>query len=307
MDQVSQSAPSEQASLQAPKKSNTCLVVAIILFIIFIVLAAGGYLIYKKGSGVLKSAVSSITLNPNCKQNDPDLCKFLNNWQSIDYFTANSTSTFEGKEQKSVMKSVGDDKFQMTNITGGSENYNMISIGNTTYTKDYTDGKWLKTTLEPTKSDASATEIKDEFDFNVEEDQTTYKKIGKEACGKLTCFKYQVIDPQMAELNSKEYILFDDKDYLLRKTITEGPDNNLATSEFDYSKITIIEPSPIKEGPTNIQIQSTTSGSSSTNTTSNSSSDSEQTMEEIQQELENISTELQNADQPAIPAEPVVE
>lgn len=111
----------------------------------------------------------------------------------------------------------------------------------------------------------------------------------------------------MTELNSKEYILFDDKDYLLRKTITEGPDNNLATSEFDYSKITISEPSPIKEGPANIQIQSTTSGSSSTNSTSNSSSDSEQTMEEIQQELENISTELQNADQPAIPVEPVVE
>jgi hypothetical protein len=258
-------------------------------------------LLYKKGSTSIKSITSKVALNSNCKYNDPDLCKFLNNWQDVKYFTANSTSTFEGKQQQTVMKSINPDKFQMTSLAGSAENFNMISIGDTTYTKDYTDNKWLKVTSE--KESDTVKSSKDEFDYNLEEDKTEYKKIGTEACGKLTCFKYQVIDPEQADFNSKEYILFDNKEYTLRKTITEGPDNNIAIIEFDYSKISIDVPSPIKEDASS-SIPSAPSSQSS----SNNSSSLEQAINDASNAAEQISANNESSQSgPPVPAAPLSE
>ncbi len=300
-----QPVPTQATTPSTPesKKPNTCLIVGIILVIVFALLAAGGFLLYRTGTSFVKKAVSTATLNPNCKYNDPDLCKFLNNWKTIKYYTVNSTSTFEGKEQKSIMKSVGTDRFQMTNITGGSENFNMISIANTTYTKDYTDNKWLKTTYEAGSEDQTVDEIKDSLDYDTEEDQTEYKKIGEETCGKYTCLKYQVIDPSAADQSSKEYILFDNSQYLLRKTITEGPDNNLAISEFDYSKISIEEPSPVKE---TFSLSPTATDSSSRLNSSQAPGDTENALSNLSDSSDQLEdTETPTA--PAVPPEPADE
>ncbi len=232
----------------APSYSNLPLIIAIVVVIL---LAAGAGVYFYFGNLKFTNVVSKISpLNPNCRYNDPDLCKFVNNWKTVDYFTITSTSTFEGQKEKSVIKSVGDNRFQITGFGGEIESLNTIMIDDTTYTKDYEDGKWVKS--ETTPENTHAKKMVDlNLDFNnkaeLAEDQTRYEKVGMESCGALTCFKYQVADPSIPD--STEYVLFDNKDYLLRKTVSIGLDNNRAESEFDYSKISIDIPSPIKEEP----------------------------------------------------------
>jgi hypothetical protein len=129
---------------------------------------------------------------------------------------------------------------------GGKEGYNVITIGDITYTKDYADNKWWK--QKQVKED-----IKKEFDFKFDdkdereevEDKTTYKKLDKESCGDRQCFKYEVINPDFAD--TKEFIFFDDREYLVRKMRTEGKDGEVTESEFTYSGVSVSEPSPTKE------------------------------------------------------------
>jgi hypothetical protein len=45
-----------------------------------------------------------------------------------------------------------------------------------------------------------------------------------------------------------QYMWFDDKDYLMRKMLTEGKNGDVSESVYSYAKVTINEPSPIKEG-----------------------------------------------------------
>src|SRR5690606_22982830 len=56
-----------------------------------------------------------------------------------------------------------------------------------------------------------------EADENTPENslKDTYKNLGKEACGDLECFKYQILDSAQSE--AQTFIWFDTKEYKLRK------------------------------------------------------------------------------------------
>lgn len=236
----------EQTNITPSGSGSKKLIWAILAVVGVLALAAVAYfLFFRSGSSSGSGLLGASKLNSSCKYNDPDLCKFVNNWKEIKYFTVNSTSTFEGKPIKMVLKSVGDDRSQIINYEGDSEGANIITIDKDTYTKDYTDNKWVKTTQEASTNENITKDFNFDDKAGLAKDQTTYKKIGTEACGKLTCLKYQVIDPSLPD--STDYILFDDKQYLLRKTISIGRDGNRAEAEFDYSKISIDVPSPVKE------------------------------------------------------------
>jgi hypothetical protein len=76
--------------------------------------------------------------------------------------------------------------------------------------------------------------------------EPTYKKIGKEACGNLTCFKYEVVDPSSP---GKQTLWFDDKDYQLRRMRIES-EGTVSDQVFAYSSVSITAPSPTKDlGP----------------------------------------------------------
>ena len=234
-----------EVSTSKPKKSQLEIILTIVL-IVLIGVGSGLVYFYSRGDRTKSAANNAVSLNPICKYEDPDLCIFINGWKEVKFLTANSTSTFEGKPVKFVIKSAGDFRDQITSYEGETEQMNIITIGKDTYTKDMSDGKWTKSTRSSKDDDASSEARRYDFDEKAElaEDKTTYKKIGEEPCDKYTCFKYQVIDPEVAD--STDYILFDNEDYKLRKTITLGPDNNEASSEFDFSRISIDIPSPLK-------------------------------------------------------------
>ncbi|MFA5932693.1 MAG: hypothetical protein WCV81_00335 [Microgenomates group bacterium] len=223
--------------------------IAIIIAVVVVLLAGGGYFLASK-SGSLPSSVpglpGGISLNPDCKHNDPDLCKFLNNANSIKDYSIKGVYTAPQVKSESLFEISGEDKFHMVTSENGKESYNVITLGDTTYTKDYIDNKWWKQ-----KATKQVEDIKNQSEFKVttdskpEEDKTTYKSMGKEACGSKQCFKYQQINPDMKD--AVEYIWFDDKEYLVRRQRVEAA-GTVSESEFSYGKISINEPSPVKEG-----------------------------------------------------------
>lgn len=177
------------------------------------------------------------------KIDDDDLCKFFTSWKTNAKYRMVSTqngskSTFEVDGDKS--------RISMTGETA----YDVITIGKTTYTK--AGATWYKQTIKEPEQDV-AKDYKQDFsepsddESKPAEDKTTYKKLGKEACGNLQCFKYEIIDPSRGD--SKEFIWFDDKDYQIRKQLSQSPEFTSETT-YEYGNVNISVPSPVKElGP----------------------------------------------------------
>lgn len=224
-----------------------------ILVVVVVLAAVGGvgyYVMSKQkdsSSSSSKSTVSDKAVADACNKslNDKDFCKFASNWKGLEHYKTVITSTTGGVNSTMVMEVENEDKSKMTMTDNGKETAAYITIGKDNYTKDLTDGKWTKYTSAPT-TDTDKVDIKDDIDvtdFDTTTDKTEYKKIGKEACDNLTCFKYQIVDPEQPKL--EQFIWFDTKDYLLRRLTTkEGAD--LTDMKMSYDKVSISAPSPIK-------------------------------------------------------------
>jgi outer membrane lipoprotein-sorting protein len=186
-----------------------------------------------------------------CKETDKNICKFMASWQTHEYYTVKMKSTGGEADSESTYKSQGDNKFHMiVSATASSPAYETITIDKAMYTKA-PNGVWWKQVLkddEPTNTpDFSFDDSDDAENSDEPAAKTTYKNLGTETCGNLTCHKYQVITPGSEDT---EYIWFDTKDYQLRKQRTESKDGSVTESTFSYEKIAITAPSPVKElGP----------------------------------------------------------
>jgi polyhydroxyalkanoate synthesis regulator phasin len=235
----------------------------IILIAVVGVLIAGavGYGYFsKKGLSGSKSGLSNFSLggpilNSNCKYNDPNLCKYINRSLGADFYKnglagKSLTTDKSGKKSESVFEFQGNGNTHFISTSDGKEVWNIITIGNIRYAKDYTDNKWWKQVEENVKEGDSnmfdTKKMKEEImkDFKEKEDKTEYRKVGEEPCGNLTCFKYQVINSQLK--NTTQYIYFDNKEYLMRKMLLVEESYSSET-EFSYGNIDIKEPSPVKE------------------------------------------------------------
>lgn len=228
--------------------AHLVLIVALVL-----VVGAVGYATWslfnrdKTLGGMAGDAVAKIVAGKECLNefNDQDLCKFLNSWNANKKFKLDASSTVDGKTSRTVMTVDGDKSYMKMD---GSYAMEVISMGDTTYTK--AGEVWWKQTTKKTEV-AESPVSKDDFKFedpkegSKDKNLTKYVKVGKEACGKLSCFKYQVSDP--SNTYSNEYIWFDDEDYLIRKTVSEGKDGTRSESVFSYDNVSVSAPSPVKE------------------------------------------------------------
>jgi hypothetical protein len=139
-----------------------------------------------------------------------------------------------------------DGKTYMKTEGGEFGNYEVISIGDTTYTK--AGDTWWKQTSKPAEQEVAKVEDfkpQEPDESKPETEQPKYEKQGKEACGDLQCFKYKVVDPSSP--NTNEFIWFDDKDYLIRKQTTATAEGTATEITYTYSNISVSEPSPVKE------------------------------------------------------------
>jgi outer membrane lipoprotein-sorting protein len=232
-------------------------ILIIVIIVVLAVAGGAGYYVYNKQKD--KNATSpevTAAIAAACKTVDKDVCKFMTNWKENDYYTISATSTSGGVASTMTMQIQGDNS-HMTS-TGGTP-YEVISIGNSTYTKDFSDNSWWKytsTTPTPTETTSSTDLTFTESSETIPEAQrTVYRKIATEACGALNCLKYQVLDP--SDTTTTNYIWFDNHDYQLRRMRTTSAEGTY-DMVVSYEKFTLTVPTPTKEMDSSMYLGSDT-------------------------------------------------
>ncbi|MBL8121432.1 hypothetical protein JNM87_01650 [Candidatus Saccharibacteria bacterium] len=235
----------------------------LLLLVIIVAVVGGvgfvGYTVMQKNkdkaSTTSSSKVSSEVskaMAESCKKeiDDKDLCKFFSSWDGNLKFAVVSTDTSDGTTTSMTMKIDGKNTYIKSE---GASAMEIITIGDTTYTKG--GQYWWKQTTDTNSTQETSSTIKPEdFDFDVptEDELDTagaeYKKLGKEACGSFTCFKYQFIDS--TNTSTKQFLWFDDEDYRMRKLSIENADGSKSEQVYSYDNVSVTVPSPVKElGP----------------------------------------------------------
>ena len=211
-----------------------------------------------RGKDLALPFVSKFVAESQCELEDKNVCKNLFSWINLQDYSVKTTSK-KAKIETLMETAVAGSSHYVT-WENGKEVSNMITIGNTTYIKDYSDNKWWKQTSPDTPEDTIKDvapildNIKDSNGFGEFKDNNQYKFIGKEPCEKLTCFKYQIVS-EAAGSDVEIFVWFDDKKFLTRKETTKTPDGEITESIYNYGKIDIKEPSPTKEGfPSDVNV-----------------------------------------------------
>lgn len=207
-----------------------------LVVLIVVVLGGIGFAGWKvmsknKDAGAKTSAVSKEALEAACTESDQNICTFMSSWKANKYYTVTSKTTTDGSTTETTYTADGDKKFHM--VARGDTPYEMIVIDTATYTKA-ANGTWWKQTTKPEETAKYTDNFKyddpKESETSGSEVKTTYKNLGSETCGSLTCHKYQVVNSNQPE--DKEYIWFDTKDFQLRKTRSETKDGTVSESSF---------------------------------------------------------------------------
>ena len=216
------------------------------------VLSLGGLIAWRY-LGAQKPAPSSAATSlaqqlatAKCDYDDKDLCKFFVSWKQHDNYRMSSKSV-DKKENAttSITYDVQGDKTYSL-IKSPAFNSTTITVGARTTYILAANGTWWKQTL-PENEQTTATETVPKVELNDPSEETTdtaapkteYKLVGKEACGKLTCFKYQVLNPDVS--GTTEYIWFDNKDYQLRRSTSESADFS-SDMTFTYDGVVVKVP-----------------------------------------------------------------
>ncbi len=231
------------------------------LIAIVAVVALIGLIIWRvwdaqQNSSPNNAAVQQAVANANCTGIDKDLCKFFAGWKETASYRIISTNVADGKTTTATYELAAGGKRSHVVTTIEGKPYESIAIDNTTYIKDQSGNTWWKQTIEPSKAQeptAPKTDFTEPSSDNKQSDkpQPTYKLIGKEACGNLTCFKYQMVDPSAADQTN--YIWFDIKDYQLRRMRTEFNGGNSDDQTFSYNNVNINAPASTKDlGPNQV-------------------------------------------------------
>ncbi|HJX59529.1 hypothetical protein A2V61_00405 [Candidatus Woesebacteria bacterium RBG_19FT_COMBO_47_8] len=223
----------------------------IIVVVVIAVLALGGFLLVKSGK-ISLPGVGQVATRATEKDfasiSDPLLRKHFVAQSNVNAVRMVSTSSGKGTKDTTEYQIKGEDfLYRMKEEDGDKEISQMIIIGDTSYVKDYSDSKWWKQVSKPEEvmteeKAATPDDIKQEFQ---KEDPTLYKSLGTEACGSLSCHKYE---QTFKDSPGTRTFWFDTKKYLLRKeTSAYGEFSN--EIEYSYDGISISAPSPTKDVP----------------------------------------------------------
>lgn len=229
--------------------------VALILEVVLIaiVLAAVGFAGYRVySSKKAKTSTTSGSTNAtkaaaetSCLSayHDNDLCKFASDSTSLEKqaYQATVNETQAGQSSTITLKNDGNGNTELSG-TGNGATFNSIELSGVTYVE--TSGTWYKY---PSGQSAPTTDPTSTMDIGVGSAGITYKKLGTEACGSLTCFKYQVSGTVTG--GGTQYVWFDNKDYKLREWSATDASGNTTDMKVTYQAINITAPSPVQNFP----------------------------------------------------------
>lgn len=245
--------------LQPPSKLRfSKKIIALFLLIVIAALFLGQYIVnHNSGIKLQPPAVAFIynSKEKNCEKDvgDKNFCQFVARFdpKHTPFTETSSSKGANGYAILSILQSDGNNNASLVQYHNGDEILAATSLGGALYTKDDNDSFW-------TKYNAGSTET---FDSDVAKNsvltvsqiidtsdvtgsgQISYKLVGKEYCGKLTCLKYQIIVQHL--ISSTHYIWFDSKYFLLRREYTYSS-SAWSDNRFEYGLVNIPAPGPLK-------------------------------------------------------------
>jgi len=237
-------------------KNNKALYLIVALALVVIAGAATWYFTQNKGGEAAKVINSSPEAKKalsdcNAVLSDNDLCTFAVGFGSLDKnvtLTVSGTSD-EGQETTTIAYDDRGNSSMVSKTSDGESKY--VTYNNASYLWNDEENTWYKygSSSSDTNDSSNPTNFLD-FDFKDKAEAEKYKnqfqKIGKEACGDLTCFKYSYKD---SEDDTTSYVWFDTKDYQLQRMESSDSDGSTYTVTVQHGSVTISEPSPVKELP----------------------------------------------------------
>ena len=225
--------------------------VVVIIFVVAVIAAIGfiGWQIMQKNktSNPASSSPVAKATDTACLKvyNDKTLCNAEAasvNFDKLAYTAIDTSVDAQGQTSKITMSNDGKGDTSMT-MEGGSQAFSSIQIGSTSYTKSPGSTSWTKYTSAPTTTNPSK-DLKTQFsDTNTPAAKLIqYKDLGKDACGNVTCVKYQVVDPATPGTN---YVWFSTKDYSLMRWYGKSADGSTNDFAITYGAVKITAPSPV--------------------------------------------------------------
>ena len=235
----------------------------IVLVVVVAILGGVGYFLFGKGGtgGSPLGSKGGSMMTQKAKESDfayiddELLRKHMAAQANATKFKVISKSSGYGGSTTMIYDMDGDTVKYRTTSSGEGMESDMIVIEDTTYIKDFKDGKWWKQTQKPGEENSEIESKMDEYMVKDAEEEEMefvkmkYNNLGEEACGDLTCYKYEQLDPNDGtESAGKRLFWFDTDDYLLRKDLSEYGEFS-SESEYFYEDVSVEKPSPTKDVP----------------------------------------------------------
>lgn len=223
------------------------------LLLLVIIVGAGVYFFSSKSQPQIAQTAEDKTavkeMLANCKY-DKEICSyFVAQAQAMEKGVVINTTAKMGSygETTSEMRINGDD-MEVNSYQNGKLESSMISFGGATYFKDMRDSSWYSVgDAEGNFSDPKESLTEVQATYNEDDQNMQIKKVGTEACGDLTCDKYEMTDIT-GEDGGSSYVWIDTKEHLARKMEFSFAGGS-SVMEYKYEAVQIAKPSPIKEMP----------------------------------------------------------
>ena len=179
--------------------------------------------------------------------NDRELCRFIAVQETAGFSNYISTTVeiTDGQELTTTLEVESPDRMRSVTTELVAERQAYVQLDTTSYVKDYADGIWA-TYTDPTYTPETNSIVYD-FSSATSEDtvlfRDNYLYVGSEACGSLTCLKYQVKDSERP--NATAFLWFDNQSYLIQRYQSLDGTSQVET-RYVYQPVTITAPSPVK-------------------------------------------------------------
>jgi outer membrane lipoprotein-sorting protein len=241
----------------------------IMMLVLAVVVIGGigfaGYEVTQKNKTATKSSQSPAKVATDNAQlsicqkqlNDANLCKFATNVSKLDS-TAYSLVMTSSDGNGSSSLSIKNDGVGGTegSIKSGGLNYDIIAVPKYTFIKNE-DGSWTRYPADSPDAPPTSNPLSD-FKLSENNDYTnggkiTFQKLGQEACGNLSCFKYNVVDKSDSSNSMNSTVWFDTKNYQLRRMQYKDPSGGGSVDlTITYENVKVTPPAnytDFKAGP----------------------------------------------------------
>jgi hypothetical protein len=249
-------------SIQKDQRGLSGLTTILVLIIVVAVGAGIWKVIQNSHDNSLKARHTKVTTDIcNQQLKDKDLCKFIGNYDigKLSYVmkinseskTNNLTASPQNQtiiKSVTTLKSDGKGNSQLSGTSSGQAS-EVVYFNKVTYMKDQKDGKWWKFAANDVMAPKNSNPVNGvKFSTPAAKSTIRYKKLDKEACGSLTCFKYQIVDS--AHPKDTTYFWFDNIAYYLQGYYNKAADGTVNDLSISYQSVDISAPSPTKDVPT---------------------------------------------------------